>query len=381
MQTAFETRLRLLFTAAGTDVTADIVPDLLSFSYEDKESGEADEIQLALKDETGKWAGTWKPDGGEVVEAYIGTSLVSGLAGPELFCGRFYVDSISVRGAPRQFEMRAISTPLKSAIRRKQLSRAWEGQTLGGIARLIAEENGLDLLFDVETDPAYDRKDQKAESNLAFLSRLCEDEGFSLKVTDEKIVIFDQVSYEKKEPIATIALGVSDVLSWSFDSQQSDTYKTCTVAWRDLKKKQKASAGGYDFTQSAAGAAPTPNDDMAALTTLPDYRAQKNPAVNYCSYTDPNVGEEGQEYRLKKRVTSKAEAERLAKATLRKLNARKVTGTITTIGNLSFLAGCVVACEGFGSFDGRFIITSASHAIGSGGYTTTINLRRINTSY
>ena len=95
------TFLRLLFTASGTDVTQDILPDLLSFSYEDKETGEADELQITLKDETGKWASSWKPDGGEIVDAYIAAGGVTSGKGDELFCGRFYADRMSVQGSPR----------------------------------------------------------------------------------------------------------------------------------------------------------------------------------------------------------------------------------------------------------------------------------------
>lgn len=373
MSNPLQTKLRLLFTAAGQDVSQSVLPDLLSFTFSDKETGEADEIRLTLKDETGKWAATWKPDGGEVVDAYLSTGS------DELHCGRFYVDSMSVSGAPRTFEMQAVSTPLNQPIRRKAITKAWESRTLRGIAEEIAAENGLQLFFDVEEDPQYDRRDQKEESNLAFLQRLCEDEGFSIKVTDQKIVIFDQRSYETKEPIKAITLGVSDVLSWSFSSQQSETYKTCVVAWRDMKKKSKDSAGGYDFSKTPEKPG-TVDEELEKLRT-PDYRAQKNPAVNYYSYTDPNVDSSGQEYRVRKRVTSKAEAERLAKATLRKVNLRRVTGSLTVIGDPSLLAGCVIACEGFGSFDGNFIIESSSHDIGGGGYTTSLQLRRVNREY
>lgn len=374
-----KTFLRLLFTASGTDVTQDILPDLLSFSYEDKETGEADELRLTLKDETGKWADSWKPEGGEIVDAYLAAGDVTNGSGDELFCGRFYADSLRVSGSPRTFEMSAVSTPLKHPIRRRLVTRAWESYALSRIAREIADGNGLELFYDVADDPQYDRRDQKAESNLKFLNRLCEDEGFSIKVTADRIVIFDQASYEKKTPIKTLTLGESDILSWNFESQQSETYKTCTVAWRDPKLKSKDSAGGYDFSQETQPGT-TPEEDYEALLK-PDYRAQKNPAVHYFSYTDPNVGEEGQEYKLKKRVTSKAEAERLAKATLRKLNLRSVTGSMTVVGDPSLLAGCVVEVRNVGSFDGNFIITQASHNVSSGGYTTTISLRRVNANY
>ena len=64
------TRLRLLFSSNKTDVTEDLSKDLLSWSYSDKETGQTDEISLTLQDKTGKWASTWKPDGGEVIRAY-----------------------------------------------------------------------------------------------------------------------------------------------------------------------------------------------------------------------------------------------------------------------------------------------------------------------
>ena len=117
MSGPIQTYLRLLFTEAGTSVTQDILPDLLSFSYDDKETNEADEISITLKDPTGKWASKWKPDGGEVVRAYIASGTVDGKKGRELFCGKFFVDSLRTSGSPRVFEMRAVSIPMNTPCR------------------------------------------------------------------------------------------------------------------------------------------------------------------------------------------------------------------------------------------------------------------------
>ena len=130
MSGPIQTYLRLLFTEAGTSVTQDILPDLLSFSYDDKETNEADEISITLKDPTGKWASKWKPDGGEVVRAYIASGTVDGKKGRELFCGKFFVDSLRTSGSPRVFEMRAVSIPMNTPIRRKMITKAWEKKTL-----------------------------------------------------------------------------------------------------------------------------------------------------------------------------------------------------------------------------------------------------------
>ena len=41
-QGPIETNLRLFFTADDVDVTQDLLPDLWSFTYDDKETNEAD---------------------------------------------------------------------------------------------------------------------------------------------------------------------------------------------------------------------------------------------------------------------------------------------------------------------------------------------------
>jgi phage protein D len=357
-----QTRLKLLFTNNSINVTDDLMPDLLDFSYDDKETNEADEVSITLKDETGKWANTWKPDGGEVVRAYIMPGTVGGARG-QLYCGKFYVDTLGVSGSPRIFTMRAVSIPLNKPIRKKLKSKAWEKKTLKGIAEEIAKEAGVSLIFDSEENPSFDRQDQNRESDLKFLSRLCEEAGLSLKLTDDTIVIFDQSSYEKKAPIKTLELGVSDILSWDFEQAQSDTYKSCTVTYRDPKKKVKGSAASY-------------NMDLQKVKTT-----KKNAAVLSYTYVDPAADENGQEYELKKRAKSLDDAKRLAKATLRGLNMRRVTGNMSVVGDISLVAGVVVECRGFGSFDGNFIIEQATHTVNTGGYVTNVALRRVNNAY
>lgn len=370
-----ETKLTLLFTESKTDATNDVMPDLLSFSYDDREADQADEISLTVKDEKGKWAGSWKPDGGETIRAYI-----KGSTCPKLFCGKFYVDSMRVSGSPRVCEIRAVSIPLKAPIRRRLVTKAWENYTLKGILKEIAAKAEIYFYFEVEEDPEYDRLDQKEESDLAFLSRLCQDAGLSIKVTDDTIVIFDQSRYEKMKPACEVELGVSDVLSWDFQTTQSDTYKSCVVSWRDIKKKQRKSAGGYNLDLGKPSDKP-PAKYNIDLEKIDDSNASKNPAVNTYVYVDPDADANGQEYKLKRRVTSRAEAERVAKATLRRLNLRSVTGSMTLVGDTRLVAGIVIEVKGFGSFDGNFFIESASHSMSESGYVTTINVRRVNNKY
>ena len=152
MNAPMQTRLTVLFD--GTDVTEEVGSDLLSFSYSDRETDEADTVTFTLMDPDGKWAGSWRPDGGEKVEATIYDGTVHGVTGI-LDCGKFTVDSLRCSGSPRVMEISATSIPLASPIRRKRKTRAWEKTTLKAIAGAIAKENGLELLWDMEEDPEY----------------------------------------------------------------------------------------------------------------------------------------------------------------------------------------------------------------------------------
>ena len=362
MAKAKQTYIRLLFGKSEKDVTTSLAPDLLSFTYDDKETNEADEISIVLKDPKGKWAGTWKPDGGEVVKAYLSAGLIDGSRISSIYCGKFYVDSVSMSGSPRVFEIKAISIPLNKPIRRKLKTRAWEKVTLKEIAAKIAKEAGLKLLYDADEPISYDRQDQDRQSDLTFLSKLCEEAGLSVKVTDEQLAIFDQHAYESKPSVKKYTLGVSNILSWSFESQKSDTYKSCTVTYRDPKQKKKGSAASYDM-------------DLQKTKT-------KNPAVMSYTYVDPLEEDSDQEYSLKRRAKSLEEAKRLAKAKLRKLNSRKVTGSLDIIGDPSIVAGVVVTLAGFAStLDGRYYVEQATHSVSGSGYVTSLQLRKINASY
>lgn len=357
-----QARLRLLFGAGGEDVTEDITPDLLSFEYSDKDGGQADEISITLKDEVGKWAGSWKPDGGQIIKAYLSSGTVE-KATLELFCGTFFLDNYSVSGPPRTATLRAVSTPLNVPIRRKPKTRSWEQKSLKEIASSIAGEASLEFLWDCNDDPQYTRVDQSKESDLTFLTKLCDEAGLVIKVTDKQLVIFDAHEYENKPAVRDIVLGADEVLSWDFSQTTSTSYKSVTVSYRDPKQKKSNSSGGYNF-----------NLEKEAPKS-------SNPAVMTYTYTDPDVGSEGQEYQWKKRAKSIDEAKRLAKAKLRQLNAKSLTGNITLVGDASLVAGLVVNCKGFGSFDGNFYIEEARHSVSSSGYTTSLSVHKVIKGY
>lgn len=228
----------------GNDASEQVAKDLLSFSYTDKETDEAEEVTITLKDETGKWRTSWAPKMNAKLKCDIVT-VVDGAPKDLLKCGRFHVDSRRVSGAPSVYELRATSIPPDSPIRRKAKEKTWQKQSLKQIAQAIASENKLQLLWDCAPEvgsEVREQADQKRESDLVFLQKLCKEEGANLKLTDNKLVIFDQKSYEKKAPVCIINREDGEVLKWEFSQELSDAYKSVTVTYRDPEKKVKGSA-------------------------------------------------------------------------------------------------------------------------------------------
>lgn len=371
----------------SADISSDVSGDLLSLTYEDKDGGEADTLSISLKDPEGKWAGSWTPERGDMVEVTLSTQDRGAVS-----TGKMIIDRLQASGRPRVFTIDAVSIPMQNSIRRTLKTRAFSKMHLKDIAQQICTDNDLELFWDSaitdEENQLYDKADQERISDLEFLQRLCKDAGLSLKLSSERLIVYGQESYEAKEPVCALVENASWITSWSFVAQQSERYKACTVRWRDVAQKSKKSAsagsGGSSnrfLKQSSSGG--NRFLDKSSLSGGSKKKAAVGKKAEYHEYTyeDPSVEDSGQIYSLKKRARSQAEAERLAKAKLRRLNLRQLTGSLEMVGNPLMAAGSVVALSGFGSFDGNFIITSATHSMGSEGYRTSVQVRRVNNDY
>ena len=55
----------------GNDISRDIKPYLVSFSYTDNSSDKADDISVTLEDREERWRDPWFPTKGDVIKASI----------------------------------------------------------------------------------------------------------------------------------------------------------------------------------------------------------------------------------------------------------------------------------------------------------------------
>jgi phage protein D len=181
---------------------------------------------------------------------------------------------------------------------------------------------------------AYRRREQKEESDLAFLQAACEEVGLALKVTDGQIAIFEEAREEQGESIGTIDLRGGHVLSWSFDDQDHDRYGSCRVRCMD-PRTGKTIEGIYR----------DPNDDSGPTLE----------AVRF--------------------VATKAEAEEVAKGLLRRANVFASTGRLTVHGDPGLVAGVTFDLTNAYGFSGKFLVTKAEHRT-QDGYTIGLDVRR-----
>lgn len=321
----------------GVDISRDIDPYLKSLSFADNGTGKADDLQITLEDREGRWINPWMPEKGDRVQANI---LVQHWEhegdSRKLPCGTFSVDTANLKGPPDTVAIKASSIPAHSAARNERKTRAWEKIKLSAIAQDIATKAGLQLMYEAEYDPQYDRVDQTQQSDLSFLAAIAGREGIATKVTGETIVLFDEYLYEQKPTVRTIRRGESDILKYAFERSTVDVaYSACTVEYYDSSKKLT-----YSHTYKPPNASPGP---VLKVNT---------------------------------RVSSNAEAAHLARKLLREKNKNETVCRMTMKGDVALVQGVTIDIAGFGKFDDKYIIVTATHRVANG-YTVDFEARKV----
>lgn len=326
-------RSNIILLYNGVNISADVSRDLIRFEYTDNASGKVDDLQITLQDREGLWRDEWFPEKG----AKLTASIVPAFGGGILFCGTFEIDQIELSGPPQTAVIKAVSTPVTSAIRGEKKTKAWEGTSLQDIAAEIAAAGSLSLFYDA-TEIKYDRVDQRDESDLAFLERLCTESSLNLKVGNDQVVIYDEQQFETRAPILTLDIGAGDVTGYTVKTSLAPVYKAAEVKYRD------------------------PN---ANTTRVFKFTPEPEPKV-------------GKTLKIRKRVESINAARDLCKRELRNANKGEFVASFTLPGHPRVQAGQNLIATGLASLSGTYHIETARHSVdGSGGYTSQAECHRV----
>lgn len=348
------------------NITQAMLSYLKSLEFTDALTGQADDLQIVLEDRNGLWLEAWFPDKGATLTASILTKYWNNPteAEKELPLGLFEIDEIECSAMPSETKIKAVSVPNNTTLRGEERTRSWEGYTIQKIAQDIADNAGMQLNFSAKDNPTLERVEQTEQSDLAFLDKLCQDNGLSLKVTDNQIIIFDMADMEAAEPslifLRPTVADLSDTTVGSGDSNKTNTGNA-------LKQLKPTS---WHFTSSIR--------DIYKACTVEHSRGKKKEKIS-ATFTDPTKTE-GKTLLVKKDVKSVEEAERMARKALRDKNKDEVTGSLTCMGDTDLSAGLTVTVKGFGKFDGKYIISRVKHSLGNG-YRCSVDLRRCLNGY
>lgn len=371
-------KTRLILTYNDRDITSDISNYIELFSFTERAiNGESDDLNITVENTTGIWSTGWFPERGATLTAQI---ITENWNQPNdyymLDCGSFEIDDLTDSGPTSTFTIGALSVGITSSIRGESHSKAWENFKLSGLVNEIAERHGFAVFFDSDYDPVIDRFDQKNESDLEFLLKVAGYIGVNIRLSRRKIIVYQERLYDAKEVSLTLSKNADGFISHSFRASSADIYSACQVQFLDSKTGKLVTyqytpdnrSGVVDKKDSKSGGGEVKIDPETRMVITTRDNSEKN------EITEPKVGKV---LKINRRCRNLAEAENLAKASLRRKNSREITGSLTYVGNLYLRAGLTIAINGFGMWDySTWVIEDVTHSWSvSSGLETTIKIR------
>lgn len=208
----------------------------------------------------------------------------------------------------------AISSP-KGA--KKPKTRHYMKVRLFDIVNDVATETGLSVYYIGITNHFYENVTRFEETPLAFLNRVCVREGYSLKIDDGRIVLFDKTRSENAATVLTVT-------------------PTDIIDNRIL------------FSE---------NPNLVSSVTVQYYDSENQIVISHTAHS----GYEGEDKIITEYLSSIAEAERFSQGYVRELNKNAVTVSGFIHINTDIAATNNIECNGFGRFDGKYFIEEITH--------------------
>lgn len=246
-------------------------------------------------------------------------------------------------------------------LRTEQKSETYEKMTDSEVARKIASRLGIKI----ETNPAPDEERfdyliQDNQYDIIFLMERARRAGYELYVKEQgesgksqpPVLVFGR-SLDVPRPTYDLRYGRS-LIEFKPDLTTANQIGEVTVrGWDRLnKKKIEEKATRKEISVKGVGAA----GNQAAIEQAFNQR---------------------KEVIATKPIETAQEAKRLALRTLEENAKDMVKASASTVGLPDLRAGSVVNIDGAGKrFSGRYFVTSTTHNIGDGGYTTQFECRR-----
>lgn len=319
----------------GKNIDTKLAEYLQTFSYTDIASGESDSISLVINDRDRKWIKAWFPSKGDTMSASIKMENWSKENDDQtLKCGSFVIDDFSFSGTPIRLKLEAVALPASSSFKETQRTKTYENTTLENIGKQIAKSAGIKLYYEA-SKVSIEKVEQSEKDDCSFYNELVKVYGFAMKIYKNKIVVFNEATYEKKKSVATLTEENIEP-NWSWNTTLAKTYTGAKYEYtnNDKNKTFKVTVGGGSRILKVTDAAGT-----------------------------------------------LSEAQRITLAKLNDANKNDTTMTVTlTRANRKIIATSCVTIKGLGKLDGKYYVEKVTWDIGSG-CRQKLELRKVQTRF
>ena len=230
---AFARNIRVIVIFNKVDISDEIAHSISSLNYTDNSKNAIDDLELELENLDYRWLKEWYPDENAQLLVVIHEELENETNFLDL--GTFYVDEPTFEN--NRLNLKCLALPLDQNIRDQKNSVAWERITLKELVTQIANKHEMNAEIYAENE-FFERLDQNQETDLAFINRVVKETGLNMKVSDDKIIIFDDEEMEKNDTVEIFNINDERIRSFSLKKKNKEIYDNVEVSYYDPDKKK-----------------------------------------------------------------------------------------------------------------------------------------------
>lgn len=230
---AFARNIRVIVIFNKVDISDEIAHSISSLNYTDNSKNAIDDLEIELENLDYRWLKEWYPD--EDAQLLVGVHEELENETNFLDLGTFYVDEPTFED--HKLTLKCLALPLDQNIRDQKNSVAWEKVTLKELVMQIANKHEMNAELYAE-NVFFERLDQNKETDLAFINRVVKEIGLNMKVSDDKIIIFDDEEMEKNDTIEVFNIKDYRIRSFSLKKKNKEIYDKVEVSYYDPDKKK-----------------------------------------------------------------------------------------------------------------------------------------------
>ena len=230
---AFARNIRVIVIFTKVDISEEVAHSISSLNYTDNSKNAIDDLEIELENLDYRWLKEWYPD--ENAQLLVGIHEEMENETNFLDLGTFYVDEPTFED--HKLTLKCLALPLDQNIRDQKNSVAWEKVTLKELVMQIANKHEMNAELYAE-NVFFERLDQNKETDLAFINRVVKEIGLNMKVSDDKIIIFDDEEMEKNDTIEVFNIKDYRIRSFSLKKKNKEIYDKVEVSYYDPDKKK-----------------------------------------------------------------------------------------------------------------------------------------------